>query len=149
MMVLDSQCKKCYCICNAIHFQQNFEKWTSGNDDIDKLIQDTQLSAHDNIILIQDTQLSAHDNIILIQSTQLSVHEVVLEWIPYDRFYDVKYIIEKKFGKVYKAKWIDGYIDKWDDYSESWIRCNKNMIVTLNNLKFSKSITLKFMNKVL
>ena len=32
--------------CNAKHFQQNFEKWTSGNVVvIDKFIQDTQLSA--------------------------------------------------------------------------------------------------------
>ena len=31
--------------CNAKHFQQNFEKWTSGNVDIDKFIQDAQLSA--------------------------------------------------------------------------------------------------------
>jgi hypothetical protein len=43
------------------HFQQNFENWTSGNDDIDKFIQNTQLSAHDDF-------------------------EGILEWIPYDRF---------------------------------------------------------------
>ena len=44
-------CKECnqelynsWCnACNAKHFQQNFKKWTSGNDDIDKFIQDTQL----------------------------------------------------------------------------------------------------------
>ena len=31
--------------CNAKRFQQNFQNWTSGNDDIDKFIQLTQLSA--------------------------------------------------------------------------------------------------------
>ncbi|GBB88955.1 hypothetical protein RclHR1_15580002 [Rhizophagus clarus] len=31
--------------CNAKRFKQNFKNWTSGNDSIDKFIQDTQLSA--------------------------------------------------------------------------------------------------------
>ena len=71
--------------CNAKHFQQNFEKWTSGNVDIDIFIQETQLSAN--------------------------YCDKVLEWIPYDRFYDIKFIAEGGFGKVYRANWIDGYID--------------------------------------
>src|SRR5579859_3573294 len=33
--------------CNAKHFQQNFKNWTSGNSDVDKLIQDSQLNAKD------------------------------------------------------------------------------------------------------
>ncbi|RIA82469.1 kinase-like domain-containing protein [Glomus cerebriforme] len=50
----DWVCKECYrkntgpnwCnACNAKRFQQNFKKWRSGNDDIDKFIQHTQLSA--------------------------------------------------------------------------------------------------------
>jgi hypothetical protein len=40
--------------CNAKHFRQNFKNWTSGNNFIDKFIQDIQLSA-----------------------------KIVLEWIPY------------------------------------------------------------------
>src|SRR5579859_2998072 len=31
--------------CNAKYFQQDFKNWTSGNFDVDKLIQDSQLSA--------------------------------------------------------------------------------------------------------
>ncbi|PKB91847.1 hypothetical protein RhiirA5_447300, partial [Rhizophagus irregularis] len=46
MMVLNDKCKKCNKICNSIRFQQKFSDWTSGNDDIDKFIQNTQLSAH-------------------------------------------------------------------------------------------------------
>ena len=62
--------------CNAKHFQhfqQNFEKWSSGNVDIDKFIQDTQLSANKRF--------------------------KALEWIPYDRFYDIEYIAKGGFGK--------------------------------------------------
>jgi hypothetical protein len=48
MMVLNGKCKKCNSICSAIHFKHNFINWTSNNNDIDKIIQDIQLSIHDN-----------------------------------------------------------------------------------------------------
>ncbi|POG82137.1 hypothetical protein GLOIN_2v1498982, partial [Rhizophagus irregularis DAOM 181602=DAOM 197198] len=46
----------------------------------------------------------------------------IIEWIPYNRFYDIKYIAKGGFGKVYKANWIDGPIDEWDDKNENWKR---------------------------
>jgi hypothetical protein len=95
MMVLYDECKKCDCACNSIHFQQNFGNWTSSNDDIDKFIQDTQLSDH---------------------NTTCNIFEEVLEWIHYSRFYNIKYIAEKK---VYQANWIDGYIDEWDNKNQN------------------------------
>src|SRR5580704_5870176 len=82
--------------CNAKHFQQNFKNWNSGNVDIDKFIQDAQLLA---------------DNFYR-----------VLEWIPYDRFRNIKYIAKGGFGKVYNANWIDGYIWNWDNEDQSWKR---------------------------
>src|SRR6266542_689442 len=85
MVVLNDICQKCNRICNAIHFQQNFDNWTSEDDNINKLIQDTQLSAH-------------------IYPSK------ALEWIPYDRFYDIKYIAK---DEVYRANWIDGFISYW------------------------------------
>src|ERR1700722_5983692 len=33
--------------CNAKHFQQNFKNWTSGNSEVDKIIQESQLNAKD------------------------------------------------------------------------------------------------------
>ena len=108
--------------CNAKHFQQNFEKWTSGNVDIDKFIQDTQLSAN--------------------------YRYKVLEWIPYDRFYDIEYIAKGGFGKVYKANWIDGYIRKWDNENQNWERRKPNKFVALKSLNNSKNVTLEFLNEV-
>ncbi|RIA81929.1 kinase-like domain-containing protein [Glomus cerebriforme] len=71
--------------CNAKRFQQNFKNWTSGNDDIDKFIQNTQLSAKENC--------------------------KVLEWIPYDRFYNIEYIAKGGFGKItFHHKLIGGSI---------------------------------------
>mgnify|MGYP006172236279 CR=1 FL=1 len=108
--------------CNAKHFQQNFKNWTSGNDDIDKFIQHTQLSAN--------------------KRTE------VLEWIPYDRFYDIKFIAKGGFGNVYKAIWIDGYIGYWVDKNQHWIRYSPNINVALKGLNNSKNVTTEFINEV-
>jgi hypothetical protein len=120
MMALNYKCEKCNYLCNAIHFRQNFINWTSGNEDIDKFIQYTQLSAHHYV-------------------------SKALEWISYDRFYNIKY--NEKIG-VYIANWIDGYIYKWDDKYQNWGRYNQNMIVTIKSLNNSKEIAIEFMNEV-
>ncbi|GET01588.1 kinase-like domain-containing protein [Rhizophagus clarus] len=122
MMVLNDKCEKCNRICKAKYFQQNFKNWSSGNNNIDKFIQDTQLS-----------NCFANN---------------ALEWIPFDRFYDIKYIAKGGFGKVYRANWIDGCIDKLDDYDEEWIRYNQKMFVALKSLNNSKNVTLEFMNEI-
>ncbi len=108
--------------CNAKHFQQNFSKWSSGNVDIDKFIQDTQLSANNDY--------------------------KVLEWIPYDRFYDIEYIAKGGFGKVYRANWIDGFILYWDIKNQNWERYGSNKFVALKSLNNSKNVTLEFLNEV-
>ncbi|RHZ89648.1 hypothetical protein Glove_13g186 [Diversispora epigaea] len=65
--------------CNSKHFQNDLNKWTSGNDKIDKFIQDAQLNANRNWD--------------------------VIEWIPYDRFKDVKQIdIENQQWKRYREE---------------------------------------------
>src|SRR5215216_45080 len=74
--------------CNSKHFQQDFDKWTSGNKEIDEFIQKFQLNA--------------------------TRYEEVLEWIPYEKFKDIEYLAKGGFGTVHKAKWIDGYIRYWD-----------------------------------
>ena len=130
MDIFDS-CKECnqkntdyeWCkACNAKHFQQNFEKWSSGNVDIDKFIQEAQLSTN-----------NSHN---------------ILEWIPYDRFYDIEYIAKGGFGKVYRANWIDGRIWKWDNKNKNWCRTCPNKFVALKSLNNSKNVTLEFLNEV-
>jgi hypothetical protein len=123
MMVLNDKCKKCNKICFAIHFQQNFGNWTSGNNYIDKFIQNSQLSVH-NEYEVSDT----------------------LEWIPYDRFYDINYITE---AKKYKARWVDGYIINWISKCQNWVRDNRGIFVNLKSLHDNlKDITFEFMNEV-
>ncbi|RHZ55122.1 hypothetical protein Glove_420g80 [Diversispora epigaea] len=62
----------------ATHFKNDFDKWTSGNFTIDKF---------------QDTQLNA------------DYFGRVIEWIPYDRFQDIKQIAKSGYSTVYYAKW--------------------------------------------
>ena len=78
------QCPECnknyyglYCKpCNSGHFRDNFQNWTSGNDDIDNLIQESQLNASNEMEL--------------------------LEWIEYSNFKNIEHVAEGGFGKVYK-----------------------------------------------
>jgi hypothetical protein len=123
MMVLNNKCKECNSICNTIHFQHKFIDWTSGNNDIDKFIQDTQLSAHSNSKIAN-----------------------ALEWIPYDRLCD---ITKNKFGKVYKANWIDGKIMYWNNKNKNWKRHGSKDVI-LKSLSNLKNIRIKFImnNKV-
>ncbi len=107
--------------CNSKRFQQNFENWTSGNVNIDKFIRDIQLTAKKPYKL--------------------------LEWIPYDRFYDVEYIAKGGFGTVYRAKWKDGYINSWNEVDNQWRRY-KPSFVALKCLNNSQEITLEFINEV-
>ena len=123
--------------CNAKRFQQDFHKWTSGNKFIDKFIQESQLNAQHNL------------------------H--VLEWIPYNRLTNVKYLDKGGFSTVYKAIWLDGYIDKWDYENNQWKRWIdidsdeddnniskiKGYEVVLKSLDNSSSLNDEFLNEVI
>ncbi|RHZ88342.1 hypothetical protein Glove_23g100 [Diversispora epigaea] len=88
------KCSKCHLTntgknwchpCNAKKFQNEFDKWTSGDREIDEFIQQIQLNANK--------------------------YQEIIEWIPFDRLENVTYLAKGGFGTVYKAKWLDGYIE--------------------------------------
>src|SRR5437763_646765 len=107
--------------CNSKHFQQDFNKWTSGNKEIDEFIQKFQLNA--------------------------TCHEEVLEWIPYEKFSDIEYLAKGGFGTVHKAKWIDGYILYWDINQTEWVRY-ANADIVLKCLNHSQNLTTDFLQEV-
>ena len=107
--------------CNSKHFQQDFNKWTSGNKEIDEFIQKFQLNA-----------------------TRL---EEVLEWIPYEKFSDIEYLAKGGFGTVHKANWIDGCIFHWDIDQNKWVRGN-NADIVLKCLNNSQNLTTDFLQEV-
>ena len=130
--------------CNGKRFQQDFHKWSSGNKFIDKFIQETQLNA--------------------------KYSDSVLEWIPYNRLTNVKYLDKGGFSTIYKAIWLDGFIQKWDYDNQQWKRCStyefdndfnycysnvgnniskiKGIKVALKNLDNSSNLNDEFLNEV-
>ena len=69
--------------CQIDILKGNFTNWTSGNEKIDNFIQEMQL----NIDHFDD---------------------IILEWIPYNQFNDIKEIGTDSFATVYSAIWKDG-----------------------------------------
>ena len=116
--------------CNGKRFQQNFQNWTSGNHDIDELIQRTQLKAENCMS--------------------------VLEWIEYDRFENIEYLAKGGFGTTYFATWKDGCISYWDSKNNQWKRFKYNEVyklgeghpVALKCLHNSQNITDEFLREV-
>jgi len=100
-------CKECY----SKKFRQNFGNWTSGNDNIDKFIQESQLNARFSLEL--------------------------LEWIPYDRLRNIKFLAQGGFSTVYEAIWLDGLITNWDYEKQNWKRevfkCDEQHYKDANN----------------
>ncbi|GES73683.1 kinase-like domain-containing protein [Rhizophagus clarus] len=124
------RCKECCRIikgyygclfCNQMRFKRKFDRWYSGNTEIDELIRYHQISARDL--------------------------NNILEWIPYDKFTDIKYIAEGGFAKVYSATWTDGFIINWDQESNNWKRSGAYK-VALKVLKNSRDMSLDFINEI-
>src|SRR5581483_657741 len=72
-------CKECVPCCII---KDIIEGWTSENHDIDEFIKNTIYNA--------------------------KYSDQFLEWVPFDRFKDIKQIGEGGFAKVYSATWVDG-----------------------------------------
>jgi len=111
--------------CNSNHFRDNFPNWTSGDDNIDKLIRESQLSANSELEL--------------------------LEWIDYSNFKDIQHIAEGGFASVYKAIWKDGPItykyNKWDMETSKWIREGETK-VAIKKCRNGTSVSSEFLNEV-
>ena len=112
--------------CNAKRFQQD---WTSGNKYIDNFIQETQFNTQ-------------------------NLYEV-LEWIPYNRLTNIKYLAKGGFSTVYKAIWLDGLTDNWNYDARQWNRRLQNVHfstrdyeVVIKNLNNSSNINEEFLNEV-
>ena len=89
---------------------------TSGNSEIDKLIYESQL--------------------------QTKHYYNNLEWIPYDRFQDIKSIGEGGFASIYSATWLDG-----KPYGTTTKERTNPIKVALKKLKNSKNME-AFINEV-
>ena len=100
--------------------ENNFDKWTSGNDFIDRFIQETQLNN--------------------------GLKKRILEWIPYNRLENIKYLDKEGFNTIYEAIWLDGPIQTYD--KNKLIR-NSNQKIAIKSLDKSSNLNDKFLNEVL
>ena len=109
--------------CNTKRFKENFKNWTSGNKDIDELIQYSQLNA--------------------------TYRGNCLEWLPYEKFQNITYIAKGGFGKVYSAKWPEGFILYWGIENQEWYRRSAGGKFALKSLDNSSNISSDFLNEVI
>jgi len=101
------------------------EGWTSGNSEIDNFIKDT------------------------IYNAKYFGYPIFLEWVPFDRFEDIKKIGEGGFAKVYSTKWIDGRSKYSKQDNGSWEKLGPNSIdVALKRLNGSQNMSAEYLNKV-
>ena len=120
---LDINSKWCK-ICHLDYFENNFIIWTSGNEEIDRFIQEMQL------------KINKHTNILF-------------EWISYDQFKNIKKVgKDDDFDIVYSALWKDGPLC-YNSYieTENYIR-SSNKKVALKYMCDSKNITSKLLDEV-
>ena len=82
-----------------------------------------------------------------IKYTQINLDVNMMEFVPYDQFKNIQFIAEGGFSKIYKATWIDGYIQSWNGEKLIFER-NGHWIVALKNLNNSENITSKELNEV-
>ena len=93
-----------YCeLCVRNYLKANFPNWTSGNDDIDNLIRKCQMETLEP--------------------------QKVIEWIPYDKLQNIKYLTEGGCSKIYTAEWINGRYFEWNSKKQQLIRFGAQLVV--------------------
>jgi hypothetical protein len=108
-----------YCVQN--YLKDNFSNWTSGNNDIDKLIKNCQMET-------------------LIPSK-------IIEWIPYNNLQNIKYLTRGGFSEIFTAIWIDGGYEEWDSKEHKLIRLQGYNVV-LKELENVESASQNWLEEV-
>jgi hypothetical protein len=98
-----------HCVRN--YLKAKFSNWTSGNNNIDILIQDCQIRT--------------------FKPNQIP------EWIPYNNLINIEYLTKGGYSEIYTAKWIDGKYNEWDSKEQQLKRFGSHDVVlkTLENVE--------------
>jgi hypothetical protein len=91
--------------CIRIYLINNFPNWTSGNDNVDYLIQACQ------------KEVVRPDNII--------------EWIPYNKLQNIEYFAKGGISEIYSATWTEGRYD-WNEEKQQLIRTTEIKVILKN-----------------
>ncbi|GET57223.1 kinase-like domain-containing protein [Rhizophagus irregularis DAOM 181602=DAOM 197198] len=93
-----------YCeLCVRNYLKAKFSSWTSGNDNIDNLIQECQMKT--------------------------LAPRLIPEWIPYNNLQNIKYLAKGGFSEIYTAVWIEGTYEEWDSKEQQLKRFGSQIIV--------------------
>src|SRR3954470_2588730 len=90
-----------HCVRN--YLVANFSTWTSGNDDIDNLIQQCQMETF--------------------------IPNKIIEWIPYNNLQNIEYLTKGGCSEIYTASWIDGRYDRWINEEKQLKRLGEHDVV--------------------
>ena len=93
----------CCELCVRNYLKANFSNWTSGNDDIDNLIQTCQMNTLET--------------------------GGIVEWIPYDNLRNIKYLTEGGFSKIYTADLVMGCYWEWNSERQQLIRVGVQLVI--------------------
>ncbi|CAG8476263.1 13308_t:CDS:10 [Ambispora gerdemannii] len=94
----DEWCQPCY----QERFQKEFSSWTSGHPLIDNFIRETQMNAVKPLGFLQ--------------------------YIPFEKFADIRSIGEGGFARVYSARCIDGEKIKWEPLWDKWSIWDESLV---------------------
>ncbi|GBC08878.1 hypothetical protein RclHR1_08450006 [Rhizophagus clarus] len=90
------------------YLKANFLNWTSGNENIDNLIQECQINTFKP--------------------------NRIVEWVPYNNLKNIKYLAKGGFSEIYTANWIEGHFIEWDS-KEQQLKRFGNQIIVLKRLE--------------
>ncbi|CAB4412449.1 unnamed protein product [Rhizophagus irregularis] len=122
----DNHCEKCgkkyttvkykWCeSCQINYLEKNFTNWTSENEIVDNFIQEFQLKIND-------------------------YNDIIIEWIPYDQFDNIKEIRKDGFITIYSTIWKDGPL-YYCLYKKEYVRKLGKKQVALKYMHISQNIT--------
>jgi hypothetical protein len=132
IILKNDYCKKCgeiytdiyykWCkLCKISNLKQDFANWTSGNEKIDDFIQKMQLKIE-------------------------NYYDIIIEWIPYNQFNNIKNIYKGDFTTINSATWRNGLL-KFNFEEKKQLR-ESNKKVTLKYLNNYQNDINKFLNEV-
>ncbi|RHZ84195.1 hypothetical protein Glove_84g50 [Diversispora epigaea] len=104
-------------LCSRERYIQEFKTWSSGNANIDKIIQESQIN-------------NIYDK---------------FHWIPYDNFQNFELISDGNHRSVYSAKLENGIKGDWSFIKQDWSYYSKGCKVALKEIKDSRFDIVEFL----
>ena len=111
-----------YCVRN--YLKANFSNWSSGNNDIDNLIQKCQM--------------------------ETLMPNKVIEWILYNNLQNIKYLTKGGCSEIYTADWICGCYSEWDSKKKQLISQSEIEVqyVVLKRLEYVENASKCWLDEV-